>query len=107
MSKALTGSSLRGRKKRLFTLLQQAVAHLNKASPDIAKALNGIKDAQELVAGSKKTVAPKKPSQYNLFVRRTMSELKNDKPDLTNLERMSMCAQRWRDSKTTAVTASA
>ena len=88
----------RGRKKRVNNMLAQAIALLQKDIPDVTKTLRVLLDVQNVLAGKKQS-GHKQPSKYNLFVKDTMAVLKTERPDMTNLQRMALCAQRWREQK--------
>ncbi len=47
---------------------------------------------------------PRAPTAYNNFMKEKMHELKESHPDLSNIERMSMAAKAWTESKKTEST---
>lgn len=89
---------MRGKTKRVNALLEQAIKVIN--TPDAA--LSIIRDAQRLLqggVGAQRPRSDKPPSAYNLFVKKTMQDLKAENPQLSNKERMTMCAALWRKQK--------
>lgn len=55
----------------------------------------------EKTGGKKKRVAnpDRKPSEYNMFMKKTYEELKKENPEMTHQEKFSECAKRWTASK--------
>ncbi len=85
---------MRGKTKRMHALLEQAITAIQSDGADAA-AIKYIRDAQRLMEGPARSDKP--PSAYNVFVKKTMQDLKAENPQLSNRERMVMCATRWRE----------
>ena len=56
----------------------------------------------QLESGKSKKDKPKverKPTEYNLFFKKTMATLKSEFPDMSHKERFAECAKRWNAQK--------
>jgi hypothetical protein len=96
--KLIGGTVKKPRRKKVHVILQHAFSALDKDRPNVNKALNLISEVQGILALKRKSMQ-KKPSKYNLFVKDTMSSLKTEQPNITNLQRMAICAKMWREAK--------
>lgn len=65
------------------------------------KALEEKYAALEKSAGKKKRTSnpDRKPSEYNMFMKKTYEELKKENPEMSHQERFSECAKKWSSSK--------
>lgn len=56
-------------------------------------------DAPSKPAKSTEEKKPRAPTAYNLFMKEKMSELKENHPEMSNIDRMKMAAEAWTESK--------
>lgn len=87
---AATSNSDSEKKKRKPTV-EKVLELLKKGEVEKATA------ALEVIVGDKKEKKPREPSAFNKFVKEKMAELKDSR--LTTKEKMSKCAELWRESK--------
>lgn len=78
--------------KTRIIALEDTVTTLKSAASNVSNAPSkSSKPAEE-----KK---PRAPTAYNLFMKEKMSELKEQHPEMSNIDRMKMAAEAWSESK--------
>lgn len=74
--------------------LEKVLVLLKKG--DLQKATAAV---EEILHNRKERLSAREPSQFNLFVKEKMAELKASDPTLSTKDRMAFCAKMWKDQK--------
>lgn len=70
-----------------------------EATVETLQSKGGSSSVVEKPKKEEKEKKPRAPTAYNNFMKEKMHELKESHPDLSNIERMSMAAKAWTESK--------
>ncbi len=86
--------------KTRVTALEETVTEL-KSTCSLTPPANVPEKASKASKATKSNEEkkPRAPTAYNLFMKDKMSELKEQHPEMTNIDRMKMAAEAWTESK--------
>ena len=82
--------------------MPQTIVDLKLANAELKRENAALKRDNEKIIKSKMGKAsrkPRAPSEYNIFMRNTMRELKSDDPSQKSSVIMTLAAQKWKVEK--------
>tara|TARA_B100001758_G_scaffold247645_1_gene266356 strand:- start:266 stop:520 length:255 start_codon:yes stop_codon:yes gene_type:complete len=75
--------------------MEKRVKELEKIVQDLQKKVNDL-EKNSGKSARKKSIKPRKPSAYNLFMKKTLAELKKKHPEKTHADRFKLVGPLWR-----------